>query len=70
MSISWQHRCRIGGKQALVILGKYSDLTIKQAQELVPKLQTSLSEDKEPCIELKRGEANDHVPSILELAQQ
>ncbi|MBQ4848815.1 site-specific integrase [Pseudoalteromonas sp. MMG012] len=69
-SISWQYRCRIGGKQALVTLGKYSGLTIKQAQELVPKLQTWLIEGKDPRIELKRGEANDHVPSISELAQQ
>lgn len=44
MSISWQYRCRIGGKQALVTLVKYPALTIKQAQELVPKLQISAFE--------------------------
>jgi hypothetical protein len=36
----------------------------------VPKINTWLIKGKDPRIELKRDDANEHVPSILELAQQ
>lgn len=51
--ITWPYRCRVGGKQVNITLGRYPGLSIKEAQDYIPLFQNWLSQGKDPRLELK-----------------
>ncbi|NQY36752.1 MAG: tyrosine-type recombinase/integrase [Alteromonadaceae bacterium] len=69
-TITWQYRCRYQRKQVIVSLGRYPGLSIKDAQNYIPKLKQWLKENKDPRIELKNQNIiESDCPTIAEIAK-
>ncbi len=69
-TITWQYRCRLEGKPIIISLGRYPGLSIKDAQDYIPKLRQWLKENKDPRIELKkRNRQESGCPSISEVTE-
>ncbi|WP_440056095.1 tyrosine-type recombinase/integrase [Pseudoalteromonas sp. T1lg65] len=47
-TVVWQYRCRYIGKQQLITLGYYPEVTIKSAQELVPYFKSWITAGDDP----------------------
>jgi hypothetical protein len=63
-SKSWRLKFRHGGKEKLLVLGKYPDVTLKGARVLREEAKAALAQGRDPVLEAKRtrlvGQAKVH----------
>ncbi|WP_284137008.1 tyrosine-type recombinase/integrase [Pseudoalteromonas obscura] len=58
-TISWQYRCRYAGKQQVITLGYYPQLSIRGAQDLAYKLKGWIADGEDPRLKLKLHKASE-----------
>jgi integrase len=54
-TVTFQYRYRYHGKPKRLSLGRYNDLSLKEAREKIPELRQWLKEGKDPSIEYSRN---------------
>lgn len=64
--VSFHYRYRFNKKAKRLTLGKYPDLKLAEARELVPKIRQLLKENKDPSVHLFKVDNNDHQVKIYE----
>lgn len=67
-TVAWQYRCRYLGKQQIITLGYYPDVSIKDAQDLVPHFKSWIAAGEDPRVkfkELKKGSSGKPTPASL-----
>lgn len=52
---SWRFKYRFAGKYCSVVLGRYPDLSLRDARDMVDELRTVLRDGKDPSRHLRRG---------------
>lgn len=70
-TVLWQYRCRYERKQVIMSLGFYPELTLKDAQDLVPHLKHWIQQGDDPRIKYKQFiKGTKDEPTTANLAQK
>lgn len=69
-TITWQYRFRWQRKPARLTMGRYPDISLKEARELVPKVRTLVSQGIDPRISWKLGKSNAKLVTAEDCVKQ
>ncbi len=59
--LTFQYRYRYHNKATRIALGRYPDISLKQAREKIPELRQMLNDGINPAVQLKRSKSVEKV---------